>query len=45
MDDLINTGIANALSWAVTGPAGQGEAVEYSGDSTIVFPRHTELHK
>lgn len=38
---LVGIGGAKALSWAVADPAPQGEAVECSGDSAIVYPGPT----
>lgn len=38
-------GDSRALSWAVTDPAPQGEAVECSGDSAVVYPRPTSCHE
>lgn len=40
---VVGIGSASAVFWAVTDPAAQGEVVECSGDSSIPFPRHTEL--
>ena len=38
---LMGIGGARALSWAVTHPAPQGEAVQCSGDSAIAYPGPT----